>query len=154
MYRRVKIVLMVDVFSEITIHKPVDVVADYATNPENAPEWYVNIQSAQKKTGEPIDVGSKVSFVAHFLGKKLSYTYEVTELIPGEKLVMQTSEGPFPMETTYTWNAVDNHTTRMTLHNRGNPTGFSKLFAPMMEGMMRKANRKDLQNIKRIMEAK
>jgi hypothetical protein len=143
---------MLDVFTDIQIRCPIAMVSEYATNPDNAPKWYENIKSAEWKTPKPVQVGSKVAFIAHFLGKKLTYVYEFIELIPNKKLVMRTAEGPFPMETTYTWEAIDDNTTRMGLRNKGIPVGFSKLFAPFMRIMMRIANQKDLEQLKQLLE--
>jgi hypothetical protein len=143
---------MVDVLTSIKINCSREKVAAYAADPDNAPEWYVNIKSAVWKTPKPLVKGSMVQFVAHFMGKELVYTYEFTEYIPGEKLVMRTAEGPFPMETTYTWSKVDENTTLMTLRNAGSPKGFSRLLAPLMSMMMRRANNKDLRKIKEILE--
>jgi hypothetical protein len=56
------------------------------------------------------------------------------------------------METTYAWTAVDDSRTRMTLRNRGEPAGFSRVAAPVMAAAMRRANTKDLAAIKRILE--
>ena len=145
---------MVNVLTEIVIDKPLDKVANYAANPDNAPKWYVNIKSAEWTTPKPLQIGSQIAFKAKFLGKELAYTYEIAELLPNKKLVMCTAEGPFPMETTYTWTAVNDNQTKMTLRNTGQPSGFSKLIAPIMVMMMRKANNKDLKNIKRILENK
>lgn len=143
---------MVDVLTEIDIKSPVDEVSRYASNPDNAPEWYVNIDSAEWITEKPLKIGSKIAFKAKFLGRELAYIYEIVEYVPGMKMVMQTSEGPFPMKTTYIWKALDSNTTRMTLRNQGEPSGFSKLMSPFMASMMRKANRKDLRKIKEIIE--
>jgi len=146
--------MAVDVFTEILIERPVAEVAAYAGNPDNAPAWYVNIQSVEWVTPPPLGVGSRVAFVAHFLGRRLAYTYEFVELAAGERSVMRTSQGPFPMETSYAWHAVDEGTTRMTLRNRGEPSGFGKLAAPLMAGAMRRANRKDLARLKAILEGR
>jgi uncharacterized protein YndB with AHSA1/START domain len=142
----------VDVQVETTIARPPSEVAAYAGDPSNAPEWYVNITSVQWQTPRPVAVGSRMDFVAQFLGRRIAYTYEVAELVPGQRLVMRTSDGPFPMETTYTWAPVEGGT-RMTLRNRGNPRGFAQLTAPLMERAMRRATTKDLARLKSLLEA-
>lgn len=144
--------MAVDVQTEVVIDRPSGQVAAYAGDPSNAPRWYKNIESIDWKTPPPMTVGSKLAFVAHFLGRRLAYTYEIMEHVPGRRLVMRTAEGPFPMETTYTWDAVGDGRTRMTLRNRGNPSGFSRIAAPFMAAAMRRANQQDLANLKRMME--
>ncbi|MFC0211444.1 SRPBCC family protein [Paenibacillus chartarius] len=144
---------MVDVLTEIVIQQPRERVAAYAADPDRAPEWYANIDSAEWRTPKPLKVGSRVAFQARFLGRDLAYIYEIAEYEPGKRLVMRTNEGPFPMETTYTWDTEDGGATRMTLRNRGNPKGFAAVFTPFMSMMMRRANRKDLLAIKRILES-
>lgn len=142
----------VDVVSEIEISRPRAEVAAYAIDPDNATSWYENIKAVEWKSPRPVSVGARIAFVADFLGRRLVYTYEVTELVAGERLVMRTSEGPFPMETTYTWVDAADGATRMTLRNRGEPAGFAKVAGPVMARAMQRANRKDLRRLKEILE--
>ncbi len=144
--------MVVDIVSEIEIARPRTEVATYVADVEHAPEWYVNIKAAEFKTEPPLRVGSRVAFVAQFLGRRLEYTYEIRELIEGERLVMSTAQGPFPMETTYEWSDAGEGGTRMILRNRGEPAGFRKVGAPVMARAMRTANRKDLERLKQILE--
>lgn len=143
----------VDVVTEVVINRPPSIVAAYAADPSNAPAWYDNIDSVEWKTSPPLRVGSQVEFVARFLGRTLRYTYEFVEHIEGRRLVMRTKQAPFPMETTYTWEPEPDNSTRMTLRNRGEPAGFSKVMAPLMKPAMRRANRKDLSKLKAILES-
>jgi uncharacterized membrane protein len=145
--------MQVDVVNSVVINRPVADVARYAADPDNAPLWYENIKSVEWKTPPPAKVGSRIDFVAQFLGRRLAYTYELVEFVPGTRLTMRTPGPPFPMETTYTWED-ENGATRMTLRNRGTPNGFSAWFAPVMSLMVGRANRKDLALLKRRLEEK
>jgi uncharacterized protein YndB with AHSA1/START domain len=142
----------VDVTTAIDINRPRRVVAQYVADPDHAPEWYANIDRVTWETEKPLTVGTRLAFVAHFLGRTLAYIYEVTDFVAGERLVMATSEGPFPMETSYLWTDLSAGGTHMTLRNRGMPSGFAGLAAPAMAAAMKRANRKDLAALKALLE--
>jgi uncharacterized protein YndB with AHSA1/START domain len=142
----------VDVRCELEIPRPRAEVAAYASDPDNTTSWYANIKAVNWETPRPLATGSRIAFVATFLGRRLVYTYEIRELVPGERLVMSTAQGPFPMETTYTWQDAGEGVTRMTLRNRGEPTGFAKIAAPIMARAMRRAMTKDLQRLSGILQ--
>ena len=144
----------VDVVTDIVIDRPRGEVAAYAADPSNVPEWYANIRSVTWRTTPPAEVGSRMEFVARFLGRELAYTYEVVELVAESRLVMRTAQGPFPMETTYEWESAGASATRMRLRNRGEPAGFSRLVAPFMTAAVRRANRKDLARLKQVLEGR
>ena len=142
----------VNVQVETTINRPVSVVAEYAGDPSNAPRWYRRIDAAVWVTQAPVQVGSQVTFRAKILGKQLLYTYEIVELTPAVSLTMRSSQGPFPMETSYTWAPITESSTRMTLRNHGQPTGFSAFTAPLMSIAMKRAMTQDLRQLKTILE--
>jgi Polyketide cyclase / dehydrase and lipid transport len=144
--------MAVDVRTEIVVDVPRAEVAAYASDPDNATSWYENVKAVEWKSPRPLAVGSRIAFVAEFIRRRLAYTYEVKELLPGERFVMATAEGPFPMETTYTWTDAPGGGTKMTLRNRGEPSGFARIASPVIGRAMRRANRKDLAPLKEILE--
>jgi len=144
--------MIVDVVTEIEINRPREEVAAFAANPDNATAWYKNIEAVEWETPPPVVVGSRLRFRARFLGRTLNYTYEVQEIEPGSRFVMATAQGPFPMQTTYTWEDTADGATRMTLRNTGEPSGFAAVTAPVMTRAMRKANAADLRRVKALLE--
>jgi uncharacterized protein YndB with AHSA1/START domain len=144
----------VDILCEREIPRPRAEVAAYTADPDNTTAWYANINAVEWETPRPLAVGSRLAFVASFLGRRLSYTYEIRELVPGERLVMSTAQGPFPMETTYTWDDAGEGTTRMTMRNRGEPSGFAKVAAPVMARAMRRAMTADLERLSQILQTR
>jgi len=143
--------MAVDVITEIEIRRPRAEVSAFAADPDNATRWYANIVEVTWETSPPLAVGSRLAFVARFLGRRLAYTYEVVEHDPGSRFVMRTAHGPFPMRTTYTWSDTPTGTL-MQLRNDGEPSGFARASAPMMASAMRKANSKDLARLKALLE--
>ena len=142
----------IDVMTEIAIDRPRAEVAAYVSDPDNVTAWYANIDSIEWKTPKPVQVGSRMAFVARFLGRRLAYVYEVKEIVADERFVMATADGPFAMETTYLWEGAPGAATLMRLRNRGEPSGFARFTTPMMAAAVRRANRKDLAALKRILE--
>lgn len=143
---------MVDVTTAIEIARGREEVAAFAANPDNATAWYANITAVAWRSPKPLQVGSRVAFSARFLGRTLAYTYQIVEHDPGRRLVMRTSDGPFPMETAYAWEDAGAGRTRMTLRNRGEPAGFGRVMQPFMAAAMRRATAKDLRKLKSLLE--
>ena len=145
--------MTVDVEVHTTIGRPRPQVAAYCCEPANITAWNANIRAVQWDSASPVEVGSRLHFTSGFLGRTLEYTYEVVELVPDERFVMRSDRSPFRMETTYLWSDDENGGTWMTVRNRGEPTAFAGLAAPLLATAVRRATAKDLARLKSILEA-
>jgi uncharacterized membrane protein len=142
----------VDVVSEIEIQRPRDEIAAFVLDQDNAPAWIESVESVKWDAWRPLAERSRFTHVSGLLGGRLAYAYEVLELVPGERLVVSTEDGPFAMRTTYTWADAPGGATTMTLHSYGQPESSHRLSVPVIAKALRRANQKDLKRLKDVLE--
>jgi uncharacterized membrane protein len=141
----------IDVSVTTEIARPADEVAAYAMEAENDPTWIGGISSARRLTPGPTAVGTQVERVAHFLGRRIDYVMEVTELDPGRRIVLQSIRGPFPMRVTYSFEPVAGCTC-VGLRVEGDAEGFYRLAGGLMGRAVRRNLRKDVTRLREICE--
>ena len=140
----------VNVFMETMIGCDRQSVAAFASDPANDREWIGGVIEAKKLTEGPVGVGTRVARVADFLGRRFSYTLEVTDVEPDQKIVM-TTNSPFPMTVVYEFEGAGRHTL-MRIRVSGEPKGFFRLGGPFLPRMVRKNVMKDLDRLKQRLE--
>jgi hypothetical protein len=141
---------MVDVTTEIIINLPKEKVAEFVSNPGNAPQWCTHIKSVEWKE-KPLRAGVLIIFNEQIMHRYQQHVYEVVEVIPGQKIVIRTQSNGMMLETTFGWQAVDEDTTCMTLRNRCIPA-FSRALSPLFALTIRNFSRKNLKYLKRLLE--
>lgn len=144
-----------DVTVDTVFAAPRDLVVRIAADPGQAMRWYSNIRSVRWQTPPEVVEGARIDFVAGFLGRELTYTYTIVDLVPGERLVMRTDQGPFPMETTYTWwdeePEAGRPRTGMSVRNAGRPKAMTTLASGAVTLGMRRAMRRDLERLRLVL---
>jgi len=133
-----------DVLTNIEIDRPRSEVSDYVSDPENATEWSQNISKAEWRSPKPLSAGSEFAFEATFMDETSEYTYQVTEYVPGEALVMSSTSGPVPMETSYRFSDTPAGGTKVELR--------SVAPDPDVASALEIDNRQDLARLKSILE--
>ena len=141
----------VDVSVTIAIDRPPAIVMAFASDPTNDPAWIGGIRSVDILSQDPVGPGTTVRRVASFLGRKIGYTTEITDLEPGVRLTMRSLAGPFPLAVTYGFEPTTTGT-RMTIRNTGDPKGFFRLTKPLLKAAIRRNVRRDLAALKSLLE--
>jgi hypothetical protein len=108
----------VDVTATATIDRPREEVAAYLRDPANDTSWIGGLRSARLLTPGPVAVGSQVERVASFLGRRVEYVNEITELI-GDRLAMRSVRSPFPMRVTYGHRPTTDNATEVSVRVEG-----------------------------------
>jgi uncharacterized membrane protein len=143
--------MAVDVTATASIDRPREEVAAYLRDPANDTTWIGGLRSAQLLTPGQVTVGGQVERVASFLGRRVQYVNEVTELT-ADRLAMRSVRSPFPMRVTYGHRDAGDSTTEVSVRVQGDAARFYALVAPLLGLAVRRSITRDLRNLKRVLE--
>jgi uncharacterized membrane protein len=144
---------MTDVSVETLVARPRHAVAAYASDPANDADWIGALTEVRVLTDPPFGVGSRVLRVASFLGRRIEYVNEVTELDPGRRLAMRSVKAPFPMTVVYEWEDAGDGATRMRIRAGGDASGFYRVAGPLLSRAVRRGIEGDLERLRRALES-
>jgi uncharacterized membrane protein len=145
--------MSVDVTATATIDRPREEVAAYLRDPANDTSWIGGLRSARLLTPGPVGVGSQVERVAGFLGRRVHYVNEITELT-ANRLVMRSVRSPFPMRVTYSHRPTEAGATEVSVRVEGDAGRYYALLAPLLGVAVRRSITRDLRNLKRALEGR
>jgi uncharacterized membrane protein len=148
----------IDVTARVEIARPRGEVAAYMTDPANDPAWIRGVREVRMETPPPLRAGSRVARVAAFLGRRVEYVNEITELDPDRVLDMRSVKAPFPMRVTYSFADADadggpgGAATVVRNRVQGDPGGFFALFGPLLGPMVKRSVQGDLERLRDVLE--
>lgn len=123
-------------------------IADYS----RGPGWQKQMTSATWTSPEPHGVGSTFEQTAHFMGRDMTASYEVTEHDAPRVTAIKSTSGPFEITVRRVLEPTLGGT-RVTETDTGGPGGGARLFSPMMRVMMEKTIRRDYRRLKELLES-
>ena len=142
--------MAVDVTATASIDRPRDQVAAYLRDPANDTRWIGGLRSVRLLTPGPVAVGSQVERVASFLGRRIEYVNELTELT-ADRLAMRSVRSPFPMRVTYGHLDAGGAATEASVRVEGDAGRYYALLAPLLGLAVRRSITRDLRNLKRVL---
>jgi hypothetical protein len=145
----------VDVTVEQRIERPRDEVARFAMDPANDTRWILALDSARVLPdggAGGVGVGTRVERLAGFLGRRIEYVNEIEEYDPPRRLAMRSVKAPFPMTVVYEFEQAGEGATLARIRAGGDARGFYSVAGPLLNQMVRRGIRRDLEALKDLME--
>ena len=139
--------------TSLVIDRPVADVWAYFEDPSNVPEWQGSVAEMHKDTEGPVRVGTRMTEVRNFMGKRMESTLEVTAYEPERRFDLQVIKGPIPFKIRHDFEDADGRT-RVHFRGEGEAGGFFKLAGPMVKRQAQRAATEDFERLKRILESR
>ncbi len=143
--------MAIDTRAVIDVARPREAVAAYLRDPANDPHWIGGLRSARLVTQPPVTVGTQVERVASFLGRRVEYVNEITELTD-TRLAMRSIRSPFPMRVTYSFTDAGKEATEVSVRVEGDARRLYRIADPFLALLVRRSVQRDLRNLKRNLE--
>ena len=139
-----------DVQVEVSIRRPPGEIRAIMFDPRRDAEWTTGVEASRPLTDGPLHAGSLVERDVKFAGRRFTYRYEV--VTTDERTLELRVARPFPMQVTYRLDDAPDGT-RVSIHARGDAGGFFKLAGPLLNPMVRRNIRRDLEALRRLTDS-
>jgi uncharacterized protein YndB with AHSA1/START domain len=143
---------MTKIETTVVINHPIEDVFAFVSNIEELSQWAGPVLEAKQTSEGPVGVGTTLTRVTQFLGRRLETTHEVTEYEPNRKISFKSSSGPIPIEERFTFESVEDGT-KGTFSSEVEAGGFFKLAEPIVARMLKRQMESDVNNLKDMLEA-
>ena len=143
---------MSKVETSIIINRPLEEVFAYLSDLRNASQWQSGVLEVRQTPESPVGIGTKVTLVRKFLGRKVGMTSEIVEYEPNMKLTFKSTSGPVPNEGSYLFESTVEGT-KFTARIEVQPGGFFALAEPVFARMLSRNLEAALGDAKDLLES-
>ena len=147
---------MIHAEASVEINRPVEEVFSYTSNPENFPQWAATVREVRQdaRGGGPLNrEGERFTAMQNALGRRFEAPFEVIDYEPNRRYAHRSREGhPVPVTMDFTFEPVSSEGTRFTPRIEADPGGFFGLVGPVLERVIRRQMRTNLQTLKYLLE--
>lgn len=142
---------MVNVETSIIINRPIEEVFAFVTDIRNSSLWDSGLVDIQQTPQSPLGMGTRITEVRKFLGRKMETNSEVVEYEPPTKYTRKGTGGPFPITGSLTFEPTAEGT-KLTWIFKMQPGGFFALAEPLIARSLKKALESGLGTAKGLLE--
>lgn len=135
----------------VSIDVPIEAAFDYIVDFRNTPKWHKNMKKVGWKNEGPHGVGSEYDWIETFSGMKMDIGGVITAWDPPYSFAWKPTTSPFPITGGWTLKA-DGKSTQVTRYSDNQLTGIYKWLNMLMIPMAKRQVRKEMLELKRLIE--
>jgi uncharacterized membrane protein len=121
----------------VIIARPAAEVLDFLVRAENLPRWDSSVVECVQLDAAPVTVGTRYRGASKILGRRVEWTVELTDFVPGRKSESTSVDGQSAFTVSYDLSAVSDGT--RLRYRLAADSGFGGAFGRAMEPLIEKA---------------